>query len=437
MPSNLASSPGQQKRRRIAVVGLGYVGLPVAVAFGRAGVPVVGFDIDATRIDELRTGRDRTNEVNADELSAAPVRYTADPTDLADCDFHIVTVPTPIDLAKRPDLSALTRASETVGRALKRGAIVVYESTVYPGATEEHCVPVLERASGLRAPDDFTVGYSPERINPGDRQHRFETIQKVVSGQTPETLDVVAAVYGLVVKAGIYRAATIKVAEAAKVIENTQRDLNIALMNELSVIFHRLGIDTADVLAAASTKWNFLPFMPGLVGGHCIGVDPYYLTHRAEIAGYHPEVILAGRRINDGVGARVAEECARLLMLRGVTQGRVAVLGITFKEDVPDLRNSKVVDVIRGLQRFGLTVAVHDPHADPADAQHEYGIVLQRLQDLAPADAVILAVSHRDYLERGWDLIRELLRDGSGVVVDVKSRVDPAMRPEGVTLWRL
>ncbi|WBU31260.1 nucleotide sugar dehydrogenase [Rhodopseudomonas palustris] len=423
--------------RRIAVVGLGYVGLPVAVAFGRGGERVVGFDINEVRVAELRAGRDRTNEVTPDELAATTVHYTASAEDLQGCDFYIITVPTPIDPAKRPDLMALTRASELVGSALTRGSIVVYESTVFPGATEEHCLPILERVSGLRSPKDFAVGYSPERINPGDRDHRFETIQKVVSGQTPETLEIVAAVYDSVVYAGVHRAPSIKVAEAAKVIENTQRDLNIALMNELSVIFDRIGIDTADVLTAAGTKWNFLPFKPGLVGGHCIGVDPYYLTHRAEIAGYHPEIILAGRRINDSVGSRIAEECARLLMKRGTARGRIALLGLTFKEDVPDLRNSKVVDIVRGLERFGSSVTVHDPHADPAEALSEYGIVLEPIERLKASDAVVLAVSHRTYVEKGWDLIRQLLRNEAGVVIDVKSSLDRENRPSGVTLWRL
>ncbi|WP_246164440.1 nucleotide sugar dehydrogenase [Blastochloris sulfoviridis] len=423
--------------RRIGVIGLGYVGLPVAVAFGRAGQPTVGFDINPERVAELQAGHDRTNEVEAADLAAARVGYTADPQHLAACDFFIVTVPTPINEARRPDLTALSKASETVGRVLKRGDIVVYESTVYPGATEEHCLPILARVSGLSAPADFTVGYSPERINPGDREHRFETIRKVVSGQDARTLDIVAAVYGAVVTAGVHRAPTIKVAEAAKVIENTQRDLNIALMNELSVIFHHLNIDTADVLAAAGTKWNFLRFTPGLVGGHCIGVDPYYLTHRAEIAGYHPEVILAGRRINDGVGERIARECARLLMRRGVANGRVTVLGLTFKENVPDLRNSKVADIVRGLAAFGLEVQVHDPFADPAEATHEYGIALTPFEQLVPAEAVVLAVAHADYVAKGWPLVSGLLRDGAGVVMDVKSCLDPAARPSEVDLWRL
>jgi UDP-N-acetyl-D-galactosamine dehydrogenase len=356
---------------------------------------------------------------------------------LKEADFFIVTVPTPIDTARRPDLGAVLMASETVGRALKKGDIVVYESTVYPGATEDDCVPVLERVSGLRCGTDFTVGYSPERINPGDLQHRFETILKVVSGQDAATLETVAAVYGSVVKAGIHKAPSIKVAEAAKVIENTQRDLNIAFMNELSIIFHKLGIDTGDVLAAARTKWNFLPFTPGLVGGHCIGVDPYYLTHRAEMAGYHPEVILAGRRVNDGVGPLIARECVRLLLASGRAQPRVTVLGLTFKENVPDTRNSKVIDIITELKAFGVAVAVHDPLADPAEARHEYGVELTPRESLEPADAVVLAVSHADFLANGWGLVGSLLKGGSGVVMDVKGVLDRAATPAGVTLWRL
>ncbi|MHB2168643.1 nucleotide sugar dehydrogenase [Alsobacter sp. R-9] len=423
--------------RRIAIIGLGYVGLPVAVAFAEAGLPVIGFDIDRSRIDELTAGRDRTREVEPDRLSSPHLRFTDRPDVLREADFFIVTVPTPIDEARRPDLGAVLKASETVGRALKKGDIVVYESTVYPGATEEDCVPVLERVSGLACGRDFTVGYSPERINPGDLQHRFETILKVVSGQDAATLETVAAVYGSVVKAGIHKAPSIKVAEAAKVIENTQRDLNIAFMNELSIIFRRLGIDTGDVLAAARTKWNFLPFTPGLVGGHCIGVDPYYLTHRAEMAGYHPEVILAGRRVNDGMGALIARECVRLLLSSGRAQPTVTVLGLTFKENVPDTRNSKVVDIVSELQSFGVTVQVHDPLADPAEAKHEYGLTLTAEADLGPADAVILAVSHVDYASGGWNLVRHRLRDGKGVVMDVKGVLDRANVPFGVTLWRL
>ena len=423
--------------RTIAVIGLGYVGLPVAVAFAKAGASVVGFDIDARRVAELSTGHDRTREVDAADLSATNLRLTADATALREADFFIVTVPTPIDDARRPDLTALLKASETVGRALQRGDIVVYESTVYPGATEEDCVPVLERASGLSCGPDFRIGYSPERINPGDKEHRFETITKVVSGQDPECLDIVAAVYGSVVRAGVHRSPSIKVAEAAKVIENTQRDLNIAFMNELSVIFQQLGIDTGDVLAAARTKWNFLPFSPGLVGGHCIGVDPYYLTYRAERAGCHPEVILAGRRINDGVGQRVARECIRMLLASGKAHPKVTVLGLTFKENVPDTRNSKVVDIIAELRAFGVEVEVHDPLADAADARHEYGLDLTPLEDLSPADAVVLAVPHADFVRRGWDLVGRLLRPGATTVIDVRGALPRAAKPDGLELWRL
>ena len=423
--------------RKIAVIGLGYVGLPVAVAFGRSGASVVGFDINADRVRELQAGSDVTREVDRDDLNHKALVFTSDPAKLKAADFFIVTVPTPIDDARRPDLTALLKASATVGAALKTGDIVVYESTVYPGATEEDCVPVLERESGLRAGIDFTVGYSPERINPGDRTHRFETIKKVVAAQNQRALDIVAEVYGSVVTAGIHKAPSIRVAEAAKVIENTQRDLNIALMNELSAICHLLDIDTMDVLNAAQTKWNFLPFTPGLVGGHCIGVDPYYLTHRAEKAGYHPEVILAGRRINDGVGQRVARECIRRLMRSGSKSKLVTVLGLTFKENVPDIRNSRVVDIVHELRSFGASVQVHDPLASPADVTHEYGINLTDIDRLEPVEAVIVAVPHETYLESGWRLIVSLLKNERGVVLDVKSRLDRAKTPPGVELWRL
>jgi UDP-N-acetyl-D-galactosamine dehydrogenase len=423
--------------RKIAVVGLGYVGLPVAVSFARSGVPVVGFDIDAARVAELRQGNDRTREVEAEDLGHSSLVFTADAAALKQSDFYIVTVPTPIDEARRPDLRAMIAASRSVGSALKKGDIVVYESTVYPGAVEEDCVPVLAETSGLKPGADFAVGYSPERINPGDKQHRFETITKVVSAEDARTLDIVAAVYGSVVTAGIHRAPSIKVAEAAKVIENTQRDLNIAFMNELSLIFQALNIDTSDVLAAARTKWNFMPFQPGLVGGHCIGVDPYYLTFRAERAGYHPEVILAGRRINDGMGQRVARECVRGLLRRKTQGSVVTVLGLTFKENVPDTRNSRVIDVVRELHSFGLTVQLHDPWADAADAKHEYGVALMELGALQPADAVVLAVAHDLYVEGGWPLIRRLLGKDGGLVLDVKTRLDRASKPADVELWRL
>ena len=423
--------------RKIAVIGLGYVGLPVAVAFGRSGVPVVAYDIDRQRIDELRSGHDRTREVEPADLKQPALRYEHDLARLTDTDFYIVTVPTPIDGARRPDLGAILNASESVGSVLKRGDIVVYELTVYPGAVEEECLPVLEKKSGLAGGRDFTVGYSPERINPGDKPHRFETITKVVSAQDARTLDIVADVYGSVVKAGIHRAPSIKVAEAAKVIENTQRDLNIAFMNELSAIFHQLGIDTGDVLAAAATKWNFGKFEPGLVGGHCIGVDPYYLTFRAEKAGYHPEIILAGRRINDGVSERVARECMRALRQSGRANPLVTVLGMTFKENVPDIRNSKVIDIVRELGRAGAQVQVHDPVAAPQETAREYQITMTPFDALKPADAVILAVAHNDYVKGGWPLIAKLLKGGQGIVLDVKSKLDRAQKPDGVELWRL
>jgi UDP-N-acetyl-D-glucosamine/UDP-N-acetyl-D-galactosamine dehydrogenase len=424
-------------RRKIAVIGLGYVGLPVAVAFAREGFAVTGFDIDALRVRELEQGQDRTREVEASDLKHSSLKFTREPDALRAADFFIVTVPTPIDEARQPDLRAMFDASRLVGAALKKGDIVVYESTVYPGAVEEECAPILEQCSKLKVGADFNVGYSPERINPGDREHRLESIMKVVSAQNAETLEIIAGVYGAVVKAGIHRAPSIRVAEAAKVIENTQRDLNIAFMNELSLIFQALEIDTGDVLAAARTKWNFLPFQPGLVGGHCIGVDPYYLTYRAEKAGYHPEVILAGRRINDGMGQRVAKECVRGLLRRKGAGGIVTILGLTFKEDVPDTRNSRVVDIVRELESFGLQVQVHDPLANPEDAKHEYGLTVTELGGLRPADAVILAVAHGSYIEGGWALIQKLLIGGSGLVFDVKMKLDRSSKPDGIELWRL
>jgi UDP-N-acetyl-D-galactosamine dehydrogenase len=422
--------------RKIAVIGLGYVGLPVAVAFARGGAAVVGFDIDDIRVAELRAGRDRTREVDASDLARPGLSFASDAAELRAADFYIVTVPTPIDSARRPDLSAMLAATRSVGAVLKRGDIVVYESTVYPGAVEEDCVPILEACSGLKAGTDFNVGYSPERINPGDRTHRFETIAKVVSAQNARTLDIVADVYGSVVTAGIHRAPSIKVAEAAKVIENTQRDLNIAFMNELSLIFQALEIDTGDVLAAAGTKWNFLPFSPGLVGGHCIGVDPYYLTYRAEKAGYHPEVILAGRRINDEMGRRIARECIRGLLRRKGQSGTVTILGMTFKENVPDIRNSRVIDIVQELRSFGITVQIADPLADAGVVEEEYGVALTALEALQPADAVVLAVAHEHYLDGGWSLVQRLLRGGEGLVLDVKMKLDRATKPAAIELWR-
>lgn len=424
-------------QRSIAVIGLGYVGLPVAVAFAETGAKVIGFDIDCDRIAELKSGHDRTKEVEDSRLNPDGLTYAHEPEALKAADFFIVTVPTPIDGAHRPDLGAVKAASRSVGACLTKGDIVVYESTVYPGCTETVCAPILEAESGLRSGRDFFLSYSPERINPGDRAHRFESITKVVSGQNAETLDIVAAVYGSAVTAGIYRAPSIQVAEAAKVIENTQRDINIAFMNELSALFEKLDIDTLDVLKAAETKWNFLPFRPGLVGGHCIGIDPYYLTHRADEIGYHPEIILAGRRINDAAGARVAKACIRQILKRGKRSGRITVLGLTFKEDVPDIRNSGVISVIEELRSFGFDVQVHDPMALPGEVQAEYGFDLVAETDLKPADAVVLAVAHRRYLERGWPFLQGLLADGSGAVIDVKSVLDRSAAPQSVDLWRL
>ena len=424
--------------RKIAVIGLGYVGLPVAVAFGRSA-RTIGFDINAARVAELKSGHDSTLEVEDADLKASDIAFTCTASDLRAADFHIVAVPTPVDEAKRPDLTPMIKASETLGAHIKAGDIVVYESTVYPGATEEDCVPVLERMSGLKAGKDFFVGYSPERINPGDKDHTFTKITKVVSGQTPEILEIVAKVYESVVTAGVHRASSIKVAEAAKVIENTQRDLNIALMNELALIFNRMGIDTRDVLAAAGTKWNFLKFEPGLVGGHCIGVDPYYLTHKAAIVGYIPQVILAGRSINDDMGRYVAQQAIRQLIAQGGTvKGAViTVLGFTFKENVPDLRNTRVIDIVNELNTYDVKVQIHDPYADSAEAQHEYGVELVPTEKLAPARVVVFAVPHHHYLEDAWATVTARLEGGRGAVIDVKGKLDRASVPAGVTLWRL
>src|SRR5436190_9802899 len=385
----------------VAVVGLGYVGLPVAVAFGRERT-TIGYDLSKKRIENLRHLVDPTGEVSSAELTEAKYfKATAYPNELGQADFIIVAVPTPINAARQPDFGPLESASETVGRYMQRGAIVIYESTVYPGATEEVCVPILEKFSGMRWRQDFHVGYSPERINPGDREHCFSKILKVVSGDDAETLEKVASLYASVVEAGVFRASSIRVAEAAKVIENTQRDLNIAFVNELAIIFERLGLDTMEVLKAAGTKWNFLPFRPGLVGGHCIGVDPYYLTHKAELAGYHPEVILAGRRINDSMGSHIARKTVQQMIHAGrnIKGARVNVLGLTFKENCPDIRNTKVMDIIRELHEFGVETFVHDPAADPLDARNQYDLRLRAWEDLPAADALILAVAHRHYLE--------------------------------------
>ena len=429
----------QAKGRKIAVVGLGYVGLPIAVAFGKRQ-RVIGFDINKAKIAELQKGLDRTGEVSDADLKATEVQYTWQPSDLKAADFIIVAVPTPINKALQPDLTALRKSSELIGANLSPGSIVVFESTVYPGATEEVCLPILEQASGMKCGVDFTLGYSPERINPGDKEHTLETIIKVVSAQDAATLEIVAKTYELVVKAGIHRASSIKVAEAAKVIENTQRDLNIALMNELSLIFHRLGIDTKSVLEAAGTKWNFLKFSPGLVGGHCIGVDPYYLTSKAESVGYHPQVILAGRRINNGMGKFVAEQTMKRLgeLARPVKDLKVAVLGLTFKENVPDLRNSRVPDIIHELREYGVQVLVHDPIAQSEEAVEEYGIHLSKWDDLKDIDGIIVAVAHRRYADMGLKkLLKPLRSQREGVVIDVKCLLDPAKLPKTLKYWRL
>lgn len=425
-------------RWQIGVVGLGYVGLPVAVAFARK-YPVIGFDINQKRVELLKRGIDTNGELTKEDLSGVNVCFTTDITKLKECNFIIVTVPTPIDHARRPDLSYLKNATRMIAKNMKKGTIVVYESTVYPGTTEEILIPILEKYSGYKTGVDFFVGYSPERINPGDKDHDFTKIVKVVAGQDENTLSIVADLYGSVVEAGIYRAPSIKVAEAAKVIENTQRDLNIALMNELAIIFNRLGIDTSDVLAAASTKWNFMPFKPGLVGGHCIGVDPYYLTYKAESVGYHPQVILAGRRINDSMGSYIATSLVKLMIHQDITiQGScVTILGVTFKENVSDIRNSKVFDIARELKDYGINVQLSDPLASSIHVREEYGLEIKSLDELRLADAVILAVPHKEYVEKGWGLITPLLKNQKSVVVDVKSVLKREDCPERVKLWRL
>jgi UDP-N-acetyl-D-glucosamine/UDP-N-acetyl-D-galactosamine dehydrogenase len=423
----------------IAIVGLGYVGLPLAVAFGKL-MPTVGYDLSQKKIDSFRQHLDPGGTVATEEICAATkLTFTADPAGLASADFFIVAVPTPIDAARKPDFAPLIRASEDVGTYLKSGATVIYESTVYPGATEEVCIPILERASGLKWRRDFHVGYSPERINPGDRQHVLSNTVKIVAGDSPETLERVAALYEKVVTAGVHRVSSLKVAEAAKVIENTQRDLNIALMNELAVIFNMLGLDTLEVLEAAGTKWNFLPFRPGLVGGHCIGVDPYYLTYKAEMLGYHPDVILAGRRINDSMGNFIAQQTVKQLIQAGspIKGASVNVLGITFKEDVPDLRNSKAAHLVAELRAYGLEVHVHDPVADPGEARQEYGIELVSWESLPQADALVVAVAHQAFVSMPESAYIDRLKPG-GCFVDVKARFDRAWLLEaGARVWRL
>lgn len=423
----------------VAVVGLGYVGLPLAVEFGKKG-RTIGFDLSTTKIENYKRFVDPTGEVSTAELKEShQLEVTNDASMLSQADYIIVAVPTPVDIAHNPDFTPLEGASKTVGTHMKQGAIVVYESTVYPGATEEVCIPLLEKYSGMKWKQDFHVGFSPERINPGDKEHRLTTILKVVSGDDEQTLERVAQLYESVVAAGVHRASSVKVAEAAKVIENTQRDLNIALMNELAIIFDKVGIDTLEVLKAAGTKWNFLPFRPGLVGGHCIGVDPYYLTHKAEMIGYHPQVILAGRRINDGMAKFVAEKTVKNMISSGfhVKGSKVNVIGLTFKENCPDLRNSKVADIVHELESYGCDVHVHDPVADSAESEHEYGIKLQSWESLPKADALIVAVPHKEVLARSLLDFESKLNEG-GCFIDVKSYFDPkAISEAGFCVWRL
>ena len=423
---------------RIAVIGLGYVGLPITLALAKKFSDTIGFDINTQKVEALRQGIDNTGEVSKDELKNTSLKITSDPEHLSKVNFFIVAVPTPIDRNHQPNLIPLIKASETIGKVLQPGAVVVYESTVYPGVTEEICGPILAKVSGLQRGIDFKLGYSPERINPGDKAHTLEKIVKVVAGEDSETLERVARVYEAIIEAGVYRAPSIKVAEAAKVIENTQRDLNIALMNELALICDRIGIRTKDVLAAANTKWNFLPFTPGLVGGHCIGVDPYYLTTKAEELGYHPQVILAGRRINDSMGAYLGQRLVKLLVQANlpIKNVRVGILGLTFKENVPDIRNSRVPDIVAELQQFGINPLIHDPIANPNEVYQEYGIQLADWQDLSALDAVVLAVGHRSYLEMPHEQLLGCIHP-NGVLMDVKSVLDPATMPPNVTYWSL
>lgn len=430
----------RNKEDAIAVVGLGYVGLPLAVALSKH-FKVIGFDVSKPRVEELKKGFDRTDEVDSDALKAAEIEYTYTSEDLGKARVIIAAVPTPIDAHRRPDLKYVTSASAMIGKNLQKGAIVVYESTVYPGLTEESCIPVLEESSGMKCGEDFRVGYSPERINPGDKEHTLETIVKVVAGQDDATTDLLVELYGAVVKAGIHRASSIKVAEAAKVIENTQRDLNIALMNELALVFERMDIDTIEVLEAAGSKWNFLPFRPGLVGGHCIGVDPYYLTFKAQSLGFHPQVILAGRKINDNMGKFVAETAIKMMIRnkRRIFGARVGVLGLSFKENVPDLRNTKVIDVIHELEDYEVEVLVHDPVVSPAEAQEEYGITLVEQDKLTELDAIILAVPHEEFKNMGADTFKSFYNsDDKAIFLDIKAFCDPgAMRAAGFQYWRL
>ncbi len=427
------------KKEALSVIGLGYVGMPIAVAFAKK-VRVIGFDLNEQKVALYKAGIDPTNEVGNEVISSTAVEFTTDEARLGVAKFHIVAVPTPVNEDHTPDLSAVQSASETLGRNLSKGSVVVFESTVYPGATEEVCVPILERESGLKCGADFKVGYSPERINPGDKVHRLETIKKIVSGMDDETLECVAKVYELVVEAGVYKAESIKVAEAAKVIENSQRDVNIAFMNELSIIFNKMGIDTKSVLTAAGTKWNFLNFYPGLVGGHCIGIDPYYLTYKAEMLGYHSQVILSGRRINDDMGKYVAENCVKSLIAadKNVKNARVAILGFTFKENCPDTRNTKVIDIVRELREYGITPGVADPRADAEEAKRLYGISFLGMDEIKDMDAVILAVAHDEFIGLKMEEVNRLFGEGGRVLLDVKGLFDrKEYEAAGYHYWRL
>ena len=426
------------KKRCISIIGLGYVGLPLAIAFGRKE-KVIGFDIKHKRVDELKNRIDRTCEITSSEFDLSDINFTSDFNDLSKADFHIVAVPTPVDKDKKPDLSFLFSASKTIGRILKKNDIVVYESTVYPGTTEDECLPILEGESGLKCGKDFFIGYSPERINPGDKSHTFEKITKVVSAQDEETLNIIFDIYSSVVDAGVHKAPSIKVAEAAKVIENTQRDLNIALINELAILFEKMNIDTHDVLQVASTKWNFLKFSPGLVGGHCIGVDPYYLTYKSLLLGYKPEVILAGRNINDNIGKHIASTVIEELQHRNKALNEiiVTILGITFKENVSDIRNTRILDILCTLKKYPMTIQIYDPRADKDNVKNEYQFNLSEFDDLKESDVVILAVPHDDFTTQGWKLIKKLLNSNGGIVYDVKSVLDRGKKPENVNLLRL
>ncbi len=426
-------------KRKISVIGLGYVGLPLAIAFAKQ-YDVVGYDNNPQRIKELKTFYDKTNEIKAIDLQSTKAKFTGNASDLKDADFHIITAPTPIDSANAPDLTCLLNATETVAKNLKPNDIIVYESTVYPGATEEECVPILEKISGLGVGKDFFVGYSPERINPGDHEHSFENIIKVVSGCDDQTLGIIAETYGAVVKAGIFKATSIRVAEAAKVIENTQRDINIAFMNELAKLFHKMDINTQEVLEAAKTKWNFLPFEPGLVGGHCIGVDPYYLTHKAEQYHYHPEIILAGRRINDEMGKYVADQTVKLLAQKGqaIENQKIAILGFTFKENCPDIRNSRVIDIYNELESYGAHPIVHDPIADPEDTQKEYGIQLTPWDAIQDVTAIIIAVAHSEYRQLNPNNLISKLAPNCSIIIDLKSILNKnEFKVKNISIWSL